>query len=90
MTWHLVDAQSGDDVKAGRAEGSELAPLVDQMIAEALPFIARKCGVEATKAPTAVENISTASPRAYQHYMAGLLAEEEGRRHDAKQSSKRL
>ncbi len=83
VTWHLVDAQSGDDVKAGRMEGSDLAPLADQMIAETLPLIVRRCGVEATKAPTAVENVTTESPRAYQHYMAGVLAAEEYRKDDA-------
>jgi tetratricopeptide (TPR) repeat protein len=83
VTWHLVDARSGDDVKAGRVEGSELATLADQMIAEALPLIARKCGVEATSAPTTVESVTTESPQAYQHYMAGLLAAEGFRRDDA-------
>ena len=83
VTWHLVDAKSGDDVKAGRVEGNELASLADQMIAEAIPLIARACGVAARTAPTSVESVTTESPRAYQHYTAGMLAEEEWRVDDA-------
>ena len=82
VTWHLVDAKSGDDVKAGREEGDELAPLADQIIAEALPFIVRRCGVEAAPTPTEVESITTENPRAYQHYVAGVVAAEEITRKD--------
>ncbi|HVO76349.1 MAG TPA: protein kinase [Candidatus Bathyarchaeia archaeon] len=82
VTWHLVDARSGDDVKAGRVDGTELAILADRMIAEAIPQIARKCGVQSTSAPATTESVTTESPRAYRHYMAGLLATEQYARKD--------
>jgi tetratricopeptide (TPR) repeat protein len=52
------------------------------MIREALPSIARRCGVESPATPTGVESITTENPRAYQHYVAGLLASEEYSRQD--------
>jgi tetratricopeptide (TPR) repeat protein len=83
VNWRLVDARNGENVGAGRVEGVTLAALADQIIADALPRIAHACGVEAKAAPATVENITTESPRAYQHYMAGLLAAEVGRLDDA-------
>jgi tetratricopeptide (TPR) repeat protein/TolB-like protein len=83
VTWRLVDVRSGDDMKAGRSEGIDLSPLVDQIIGEVLPLVAQACDIKSEFAPTAVEGVTTNSPRAYQHYIAGLLAKEEWRRDDA-------
>ena len=83
VNWRLVDTRNGQNVGGGRAEGIALADLADQIIAEAIPRIARACGVEAKNAPTAVESITTKSSRAYQHYMAGMLAAEERRGNEA-------
>jgi len=83
VTWRLVDAKSGKNVGAERAEGITLTRLADEIINEVLPMIASASGTKVTAAPSAVENMTTDSPRAYQHYMAGLLASEEGRTDDA-------
>ena len=57
--------------------------MANRIIADALPMIARACGVELANAASSVESITTDNPRAYLHYMAGLLAKEEGRGKDA-------
>ena len=81
--WRLVDARSGENVGAGRAEGNMPAGMADQIIAEATSLITRALGVEAKNPATSVESITTKSPRAYQHYIAGMLAAEENRLNDA-------
>ncbi len=84
VNWRLVDARNGQNVAARRAEGRTDVDLADQIIAQVMPMIARACGVKAPSAdPTTMESITTGNPRAYQHYMAGLLAFEEGRPDEA-------
>jgi tetratricopeptide (TPR) repeat protein/predicted Ser/Thr protein kinase len=83
VNWRLVDARNGQNVGMQRAEGSTDADLANQIIAQAMPMIARACGVKAASAPTTMESITTDNPRALQHYMAGVLASEEGRGDDA-------
>jgi tetratricopeptide (TPR) repeat protein/predicted Ser/Thr protein kinase len=83
VNWRLVDAHNGENVGGGTAEGITLAGMADQIIAKAIPRIAHACGVKAASATTKVESITTESLRAYQHYIAGLLASEEFRSDDA-------
>ena len=52
-------------------------------IEQVMPVIARACGVEASAVSTTVESMTTGNQRAYQHYIAGLLAAEEGRPDEA-------
>lgn len=81
--WRMVDVRKGHNLGAGRVEGNTLATLADQIIAAALPQITRFAGAGPTEAAATVASLTTESPRAYQHYMAGLLAAEEGRTDEA-------
>ena len=83
VTWRLVDARTGESVGARRVDGGKVMELADRIVADVLPLVARATGAEARKAPVPVQNVTTESTRAYQHYMAGLLAREEGRADDA-------
>jgi tetratricopeptide (TPR) repeat protein/predicted Ser/Thr protein kinase len=79
VNWRLVDARNGQNVGGRRAEGGTDGDLADQIIAQAMPMIARACGVKAPSASTMVESITTTSHLAYQHFVAGILAAEEAR-----------
>jgi tetratricopeptide (TPR) repeat protein/tRNA A-37 threonylcarbamoyl transferase component Bud32 len=83
VTWRLVDVSSGESLAARRVEGANQALVADQIIAEVLPPLAQKCGVEAPVAPRSVTTLTTTSPEAYRHYVAGSLAREEARYSDA-------
>ncbi|MDH3217605.1 MAG: hypothetical protein OEN01_15255, partial [Candidatus Krumholzibacteria bacterium] len=56
--------------------GNKLSALVDQIVAGVLPIVANACGVEAAATPTLVDRITTESPQAYEHYIAGVLFRE--------------
>ncbi len=83
VTWQLVDTQSGKSLDARRVEGETLATLADQIITDVLPLLAKECGVEEPTPPPPVSELTTASPEAYEHYTAGLLARERLNPHDA-------
>jgi len=83
VNWRLVDARNGENMGAGHAEGMSDASLANQILAEVIPRVARALGIKATNAATSVQSITTKSPSAYQHYMAGILAAEEGRHDEA-------
>jgi len=76
VTWRLVDTRSGESVEARKVEGRKLSVLVDQIVTGVLPVVAEVCGVEVTVTPVAVDRITTESPEAYQHYIAGVLFRE--------------
>jgi len=83
VTWRLVETRKAGNLGAGRAEGGALTQLADQIIAGALPHVTRFCGIEPVQAAGSVASITSDNPRAYQHYAAGLLAQDEGRWDDA-------
>lgn len=83
ITWQLVDTRSGKSLGARRVDGENLATLADQIITDVLPLLARECGVEEPVMPPPVSELTTASPEAYEHYMAGLLALEKLNKQDA-------
>jgi tetratricopeptide (TPR) repeat protein/tRNA A-37 threonylcarbamoyl transferase component Bud32/TolB-like protein len=83
VTWQLVDIRSGETLSARRVEGGNLAVMADQIIAGVLPLIAKECGVEEPSISPPVSEMTTASPEAYTHYTAGLLALEERKNEDA-------
>ncbi|MEE9271161.1 MAG: tetratricopeptide repeat protein, partial [Candidatus Krumholzibacteria bacterium] len=83
ITWQLVDTRNGKSLGARRVEGENLAMLADQIIAGVLPLLASECGVEEPTLPPSVSTLTTASPQAYRHYVAGVLAREEVREEEA-------
>jgi tetratricopeptide (TPR) repeat protein len=78
VTWRLVDTRSGESLSARRIGGMKLTGLADNIIAAVLPAIASACGVEPAAGPMPIDQITPASPEAYKHYVAGLLATERG------------
>jgi serine/threonine protein kinase/tetratricopeptide (TPR) repeat protein len=72
VTWRLVDTRSGSTIGARRAEGNKLTELADEIIAEAVGMIVSECGVKLPGTPTRVEQVTTASPEAYRHYVSAM------------------
>ncbi len=83
VTWRLVETRKAGNLGAGRATGGALDQLADQIIAGVLPHITRFYGIEPVQAAGSIASITSDNPRAYQHYMVGLLASEEGHLDDA-------
>jgi tetratricopeptide (TPR) repeat protein/predicted Ser/Thr protein kinase len=83
VTWQLVDVASGESLGARRVQGDSQVLLADQVIAEVLPLLAEEGGVEAPVSQPSVSTLTTSSPEAYRHYVAGVLAREERRSGDA-------
>jgi tetratricopeptide (TPR) repeat protein len=78
VTWRLVDTRSGESVGARKVEGDKLTDLVDRIVDGVLPVVANACGIEISTTPTSVDNITSESPQAYDHFVAGLLFRERG------------
>ncbi len=74
IIWKLVESKNGRSIEARRIEGGDLSMLTDRIIADILPLLGRECGVEEQKTPPPVSSMTTDSPEAYRHYVAGLLA----------------
>lgn len=89
ITWQLVDTRSGKSLGARRVEGENLAALADKIIADVLPLLARECGVKEPAITPPVSELTTASPEAYEHYTAGVLALENLNEQDAVRELKR-
>ncbi len=83
VIWQLVETRSGKSVGAKRVEGETLSTLADEVIAGVLPMLAKECGVMEPSLPPSVSEMTTDSPEAYEHYMAGLLARENYDRQEA-------
>jgi len=83
ITWQLVDTRNGKSLGARRLEGENLAVLADRIIADVLPLLAKECGVEEPIVPRAVSALTTSSQEAHEHYIAGVLADEQWNESDA-------
>ncbi|UCG52217.1 MAG: protein kinase [Candidatus Latescibacterota bacterium] len=84
VTWRLVDVSTGRSVAARRVQGDNQALIADQIIAGVLPLLAEESGAEAPASPPSVTELTTSSPEAYRHYVAGKLALEQGQDNFAK------
>jgi len=82
VTWHLVEVSSGRSLGAHRVEERNPGALADQIVADVLQLIGRETGVAEASPPVPVGNLTTASQEAYRHYVAAMLASEQGRRND--------
>jgi tetratricopeptide (TPR) repeat protein len=83
VTWRLVDVGSGRSVDAGRAEPSKMSAMVDSIVADVLATLSEATEVTPAAAQVPVEQITTISPIAYEHYVLGMLAIEKQRYFDA-------
>jgi tetratricopeptide (TPR) repeat protein/predicted Ser/Thr protein kinase len=82
VTWHLVETASGESLGGSRVDGLNPADLADRIIGGVVPLIARETG-NAPAASVRVGELTTESPEAYRHYVAGILASEKGHRGDS-------
>jgi tetratricopeptide (TPR) repeat protein/TolB-like protein len=76
VTWRLVDTRNGESVEAKKVEGRKLTTLVDRILAGVLPVVSDVCGIEVATTQVRVDRITTDSPDAYGHYIAGVLFKE--------------
>ena len=83
VRWDLVETENGGSLASGVIKGDELFALADEIVAGVLPVLFAHLGVEATAPPKSVGELTTTSSKAYQHYVAGILAAEEARDEDA-------
>jgi tetratricopeptide (TPR) repeat protein len=74
VTWSLMDVNSGESVAARRVDETRPTDLADRIIADVLPFVARIADAVAADTPPGVATITTNSPEAYRHYIAGVMA----------------
>lgn len=74
VMWQLVDTRSGETISAKRERGSDLVACADQVIANVLPWLYGKSGQSEEGAPQSVGELTTSSTRAYEHYIAGVIA----------------
>ncbi|UCG51068.1 MAG: protein kinase [Candidatus Latescibacterota bacterium] len=79
VTWRLVDTRTGRNFAARRVDGDDIVFLADQIIAEVIPLLASESGVEVTSPPWSVTALTTSSPEAHRHYVAGVRAFGENR-----------
>ncbi len=86
ITWRLVETLGGRTVAARRVEGANWAQMADRMIAEVLPLIASQSGVTAPGITASVSDLTTASPQAYQYFVAGVLARDAWKAQEAVQN----
>jgi predicted Zn-dependent protease/predicted Ser/Thr protein kinase len=72
--WRLVETGQGRGVGGQRVVQEDLVALADGIIAEVVPLIASRAKVVAAADTGSVGRITTSSPEAYRHFVAGELA----------------
>jgi len=83
FTWRLVDVSSGQNITADRVEGADLAVVADRITAGVLMLLVESTGKAAPGTAAAVSRLTSESERAYRHYLAGVVASEEGLKKEA-------
>jgi tetratricopeptide (TPR) repeat protein len=73
VTWTLMDVNSGESLAARRVDETRPTDLADRIIADVVPVVARKTNSAAADTLTGVASITTDSPDAFRHYIAGVL-----------------
>jgi serine/threonine protein kinase/tetratricopeptide (TPR) repeat protein len=73
VTWTLMDVISGRSLAARRVDETRPMDLADRIIAGVVPVVAGKTNAAAADTLRGVATITTDSPDAYRHYIAGIL-----------------
>ncbi len=73
INWRLIDVTSGDGLGGGKVESGKLSLMVDEMVGDVIVELAYLSGDEESAEQVPVEQITTASPSAYEHYILGRL-----------------
>lgn len=83
VMWRLIDTRDGGNVAAKREAGAELIPVADRIITDVVAQIQAGAGVAATSALPSVDRLTTASPEAYQRFVAAEVARGDDRDEEA-------
>jgi tRNA A-37 threonylcarbamoyl transferase component Bud32/TolB-like protein len=87
INWRLIEVTSGDGVNAGTAESGKMSVMVDDIVGDVLKELADLSGYEKPAEPVPVNQITTSSSAAYEHYIRGRLMHQQ---HLAKDSMEEL
>jgi len=83
FTWRLVDVKSGEGIGAQRVDSDGMIVLANKIVGSVLPLIAQYSGIEEPIKQVPVEQITTETSPAYQHYIKGKLMAIHLRREEA-------
>jgi hypothetical protein len=72
--WRLVDTHTGQTLGGQREQAASLMGVVDRVVDGVLPILAECARPNTTEYEASVADITTSSPRAYNHYVTGLRA----------------
>ncbi|MCK4539154.1 MAG: protein kinase [Candidatus Krumholzibacteria bacterium] len=73
VTWRLIDVRSGESIGGGKVEPGKMNVMINNIVAAVLPEIASNSGIKQPVKQVPVEQITTASSSAYEHYIKGRL-----------------
>jgi serine/threonine protein kinase/tetratricopeptide (TPR) repeat protein len=82
VTWRLVETTTGNNLAVHRADGISLNAIADRIIEGVLPILGQETDTDLPSTPPSVTSLTTESPEAYGHYVASILALDEGRKKD--------
>jgi tetratricopeptide (TPR) repeat protein/predicted Ser/Thr protein kinase len=77
--WRLLETERGRSVGGRRVADSELLGLADGIIAEVVPLIVQRARVKPPVAVGSVDQVTSASPEAYRHFVAAEVAGNDGK-----------
>ena len=83
VVWRLVDTVEGSTLTGRVVEGAAPALIVDQILQEVVPHLSQAVGAKPRPELRPVRQMTTKSPLAYRHYVAGLQAARGDRIEDA-------
>jgi tetratricopeptide (TPR) repeat protein len=83
LLWRLVDVHTGRSIASRRVEGASLVAVADQVVSELIPVLPSPKSAARQRLASSVADLTTRSPEAYRHYMAGIEELQSGRSADA-------
>ncbi len=83
INWRLIDVSSGDGIAAGNIRTGKLDAMVDELVGNVVLELVGLSGHEEPVEQVPVNEITTASTAAYEHYVTGMQLRIEGRYQEA-------
>jgi serine/threonine protein kinase len=77
ILWRLVNVRNGDQIAGGREEGADLTSAADRVVRAVCPHLPGGTRQQAASMPS-VESMTSSAPAAYEEYVKGLLARQNG------------
>lgn len=84
VSWRLIDVRSGSVVDAGMANAAAWTDVADRIVAQVSSRILAVAGHTGEREPLPIGERISRNPDAYRHYVAALVADENGRVADAR------